>query len=108
MRNFNTKGLSRKALDQVYEITLTQKLCLEAKLERLTKELSVGACAIEDNIVTPDETRKGLMNLIAYSVAKIDLSQELDTDLKSLDLINWHSRKIKEYELNRMKMNNKK
>ena len=104
MRDFNTKGLDRVALDQVYGIVLVQKLALEAKMERLTKELSVGACAIKDGTATLEQVENGLLNLVAYSVAKIDLSDELDDDLKAIELVNDHLKKMKEYEVNRIEM----
>jgi len=104
MREFNTSGLSKEALAQVYEIVLTQKLCLEAKLERMKKELAVASCAIEDGKIKDlEQTKNGMMNLIAYAEAKIDLSDELDMDNGSLELIDKHIEAIKKYELNKNK-----
>jgi len=107
MRNFNTEGLTREAIDQVYEIVLIQKLALECKLDRLKKELSVGACAAIDGNVDVKEMGQGLLNLVAYCEAKIDLSDELDeSNVGALELVNKHLVKIKEFELS--KLNEKK
>ena len=103
MREFNTEGLTRESLDQVYEIVLTQKLALEMKLERLKKELSVGACAIIDGAVELKQAGQGLLNLVAYAEAKIDLSDELDeTNVGAIDLVNKHLEKIKEFEISKL------
>ena len=103
MREFNTEGLTREALDQVYQIVLTQKIALEMKLERLKKELSVGACAIMDGAVELEQAGQGLLNLVAYAEAKIDLSDELDeTNVGAIDLVNKHLEKIKEFEISKL------
>jgi len=67
MRMFNTEGLTREALQEVYEIVLSQKLVQEEKLDRLKKELAVAICAIEDGKVTdPKDMLIGLTNLFIY------------------------------------------
>lgn len=104
MREFNTEGLTREALDQVYQIVLVQKLALEMKLERLKKELSVGACAIIDGAVELEQAGQGLLNLVAYAEAKIDLSDELDeTNVGAIDLVNKHLEKMKEFEISKLR-----
>jgi hypothetical protein len=103
MRQFETKGLSRKALEQTYEIVLTQKLCQEIKLERLSKELSVAICAIDDKVVTDlAQIKNGLMNLLLYCETKIALEHEM-TDMRSLDLIEKHEDQVKTIARNKLK-----
>ena len=69
----------------------------------IKKELSVGACAIEDGLVDPSDTKQGLFNLIAYCEAKIDLSEELNDKLGALEMVNSHTKKIIEYEKKKAK-----
>ena len=79
MRMFNTEGLTREALQEVYEIVLTQKLVQEEKLNRLKQELAVAICAIEDGKVTDvQQIKTGLTNLFIY----------IETHLKLPDILN--------------------
>lgn len=104
MREFDVSELSREALEQTYEIVLIQKLALGRKIERLIKEMSVAACAFKDGVATIDDAENGLMNLIAYCTAKIQLDDEFNDKLGSIDLVNIHLEEIKEYEINRLEM----
>jgi len=103
MREFNTKGLTRESLDQVYEIVLLQKIALEQKLERVKKECAVTACMIDDgNKIDVEQVSHGLKNFIAYIEAKIPAVEELNIDKGTIELINEHLEQIKEYEISRL------
>ena len=104
MREFDVSELSREALEQTYEIVLIQKLALGRKIERLIKEMSVAACAFKDGVATVEDAENGLMNLIAYCTAKIQLDDEFNDKLGSIDLVNKHLEEIKEYEIERLEM----
>lgn len=100
MREFNVKGLDRPVLEETYAIVLTQKLVLEAKLDRIKKEMAVAACAIDDGVAEINDARNGLLNLIAYIEAKTSLPDELRPDLGSLELVNKHLDQIREFAKN--------
>lgn len=90
-------GISPEALEKLYNIVLGQKLVLEAKLERIKKELAVGACALEDEQVGLDQAKQGMLNLIAYIEAKISIEDELDVDQGSIELVKKHLDELKSY-----------
>lgn len=90
-------GLDPKIVQQLYNIVLAQKLVLEAKLDRIKKELSVGACAIEDGSATPEQMSKGLTNLVFYIEAKVKIEDELNVENGSIDLVNKHLKWVKDH-----------
>ena len=96
-------GLKPEALEQLYNVVLAQKLVLEAKLERVVKELAVGACAIEDGLADLEQSRHGMLNLIAYIQVKVKIEDELDVEKGSLELIEKHKQWVKEYHENKGK-----
>lgn len=78
MRMYQTEGLTRESLQEVYEIVLTQKLVQEEKIDRLKKELAVAICAIEDGKVNDiQQIKTGLTNLFIY----------IETNLKLPDIL---------------------
>lgn len=78
MRLYQTEGLTREALQEVYELVLTQKLVLEEKIERLKSEMAVAICAIEDGkIKSLDEIKTGLTNLFVYTETYLKLPDVL-------------------------------
>lgn len=89
-------GVSPRALEELYNLVVIKNGVQEAKLDRIKKELSVAACAIEDGVITDLETAKtGMLNLIAYIEAKTNLDDELDAENGSIDLINKHLEAVK-------------
>jgi hypothetical protein len=101
MRNFDVSGLNRDALEQAYEIVLTQKVILESKIDRLKKELATGTCAIRDGVVDQEEAVKGLENLIYYCESKVALEEELDEQKGTIDLVNSHIELVKEFAISK-------
>lgn len=78
MRQFNTEGLSREALQEIYEITVTHKLVNEMKIERLKRELATAITAIERGQVTSlDQLKTGLTNLFIYAETRTELIDEM-------------------------------
>lgn len=102
-RQFNPlqAGLDPKAVEELYNIVLTQKLVLEAKLDRIKKELAVGACAIEDGNANLEQAGKGMLNLIAYIEAKVSLESELNLSKGSIELVEEHLEAVKAFHSNR-------
>ena len=98
-RQFNPldAGLNPKAVQELYNIVLTQKLVLEAKLDRIKKELAVGACALEDGTANLDQAKQGMLNLICYIEAKVQIEDELDVEQGSIDLVNKHLEWVKKH-----------
>jgi len=98
-RQFNPvdAGLNPKAVQELYNIVLTQKLVLEAKLERIKNELAVGACAVNDGVATKEQAAQGMLNLICYIEAKVKVEDELDVEQGSIDLVNKHHEWVKEH-----------
>ena len=70
---------------------------LEAKLERIEKELAMGACAIEDGVADINMAKNGLLNLIAYIQVKTKIEDELDADKGSIELVQAHLKWIKDF-----------
>lgn len=101
MRNFDVSGLDRSALEQAYEIVLTQKVILEHKLENVKKAAAVAACAIRDGVVDQEEAARGMENVVYYCEAKIKLEDELDEEKGILDLVNNHIEEIKEFAISK-------
>lgn len=106
-RQFNPldAGLNPKAVQDLYNIVLTQKLVLEAKLDRIKKELAVGACAFKDGQVEPEKMEQGLLNLICYIEAKVQIEDELDVEQGSIELVNKHLEWVKEHYAKNKKTN---
>jgi len=91
-------GLSPEALEQCYNILLSQKLIKDAKLERIKKELAVAACTIDDGTLTDlEQAKNGMLNLIAYIEANATMDQEFKTMAGSLEIVNDHLKRLKEY-----------
>jgi len=106
-RQFNPvdAGLNPKAVQELYNIVLTQKLVLEAKLDRIKKELAVGACALEDGTANLDQVKQGMLNLICYIEAKVKVEDELDVSHGSIELVNKHLEWVKEHYAKNKKTN---
>lgn len=86
MRQFNTEGLSREALQEIYEITVTHKLVNEMKIERLKRELATAITAIERGQVTSlDQLKTGLTNLFIYAETRTELIDEMGDQEKRWD-----------------------
>lgn len=91
-------GLSPQSVEELYNIVVTQKLSLIAKLDRIEKELAVAICAIDDGKISDiDQIRRGLKNLIEYKNCKVPIEAEFDFDLKSIDLVKIHVKMIADY-----------
>ena len=99
MPSFDIKDLSREALEGTYEINLVQFLIIEAKLDKIKKELAVAACALEDGELDISKMNHGLLNLIAYIEVKSNLPDEYNTKNGSLDIVNIHLEKIRKYNM---------
>jgi len=102
-RQFNPlkAGLSPETVEKLYNILLTQKLVLDAKMDRLKKELAVGACALEDGQATLEQAKNGMLNLIAYIEAKNSAEDELNVDKGSLELVKGHMEWVRNFYANK-------
>ena len=94
-------GLSPESVEELYNIVATDRMCLEAKIDRLKSEISVAICAAEDKKVDLDGMVKGLYNLIAYIETKPDPYKEMNADVATQELINNHLEKVKAHFLKR-------
>lgn len=91
-REFNPiqAGITPENVQDLYHIVLTQKLTLEAKIDRVKKEMAIASCEIEKGNVDPEQVRVGLLNLIYYLDVKCKPELELDVEKGSIELVNHH------------------
>ena len=83
------------------EVTPNPLVTVQEKLDRIKKELAVAACAIEDGVVDLEKAKSGMLNLIAYIEVKSSLPEEYNPSTGSLEIVQRHLDKIKEFEKNR-------